>query len=209
MPPAVATPFRWADMDATRKAALQTGEASAATQKGALRVDFLRGDAAKEQRNGGTFRNRQSPDPSPSATAGAMLPNKLGDIVSSSPIFVGAPPFAYPDSLESVAYSSFVASNATRQKMVYVGANDGMVHGFDAGNGLTKGQEKLAFIPSAVFGNLQELTKPNYPFNHKFFVDGTPTMGDVFYGGRLAHDAGRWPQQGRTEHLCAGHHESG
>ena len=112
-----------------------------------------------------------------------MLPNKLGDIVSSSPIFVGAPPFAYPDSLESVAYSTFVASHATRQKMVYVGANDGMLHGFDAGNGATKGQEKLAFIPSAVFGNLHELTKPNYPFNHKFFVDGTPTMGDVFYAG--------------------------
>ncbi len=67
--------------------------------------------------------------------------------------------------------------------MVYVGANDGMLHGFDAGNGATKGQEKLAFIPSAVFSSLHELTKPNYPFNHKFFVDGTPTMGDAFYAG--------------------------
>ena len=178
-----ATPFRWASLDATRQAALQPGEASAATQKGELRVDFLRGSDAREQRNGGTFRNRQSPNPDPSAAAGAMLPNKLGDIVSSSPIFVGAPPFAYPDTLESAAYSTFVANNATRQKMVYVGANDGMLHGFDAGNGTTKGQEKLAFIPSAVFGNLHELTKPNYPFSHKFFVDGTPTMGDVFYAG--------------------------
>ena len=34
-----------------------------------------------------------------------------------------------------------------------------------------------------MFGSLHELTKPNYPFNHKFFVDGTPTMGDVFYAG--------------------------
>ena len=67
--------------------------------------------------------------------------------------------------------------------MVYVGANDGMVHGFDAGTSATMGQEKLAFIPSAVFGNLHELTKPNYPYNHRFFVDGTPTMGDAFYGG--------------------------
>jgi len=177
-----ATPFLWANMDNPRKALLQPSD-SAGNLKGALRVDFLRGDDRKEQRNGGTFRNRQSPDPSPSATAGAMLPNKLGDIVSSSPIFVGAPPFAYVDTLESRPYSQFVSDNAGRQKMVYVGANDGMLHGFDAGSGGTKGREKLAFIPSAVFSNLHELTKPNYPFSHKFFVDGTPTMGDAFYGG--------------------------
>ena len=68
--------------------------------------------------------------------------------------------------------------------MVYVGANDGMLHGFDAGlNPATMGRERLAFIPAAVFPNLHELTRPNYPFNHRFFVDGTPTMGDAFYGG--------------------------
>ncbi|MEO8019282.1 MAG: PilC/PilY family type IV pilus protein [Pseudomonadota bacterium] len=175
-----ATPFLWASLDTTRQAALQPSE-SGVNKKGALRVDYLRGDERKEQRNGGTFRNRESLDPSPSAVTGAMLPNKLGDIVSSSPIFVGPPPFAYSDTLESKKYSLFVTANANRPKMVYVGANDGMLHGFDAGNGTTKGQEKLAFIPSAVFGNLVELTKPNYPFNHKFFVDGTPTMGDAFY----------------------------
>ena len=59
--------------------------------------------------------------------------------------------------------------------MVYTGANDGMLHAF---NGLT-GVEALAFIPSAVFPNLHELTKPSY--SHRFFVDGTPTVGDAFY----------------------------
>jgi type IV pilus assembly protein PilY1 len=50
-----------------------------------------------------------------------------------------------------------------------------MLHGFDA----TTGAEKIAFIPGAVFGNLHELTNPSYA--HRFYVDGTPTIGDAFY----------------------------
>jgi type IV pilus assembly protein PilY1 len=176
--PGVATKFRWASLDPTRQALLDLSDS-----RGQLRLDFLRGDDAREQRNGGVFRNRLSPDPADTTAPIDMLPNKLGDIVSSSPIFVGAPPFSYPDSLESVSYSSFVTANAGRDKIVYVGANDGMLHGFDAGTGSNKGQERLAFIPGAVFSNLPDLAKPNYPFNHKFFVDGTPTVGDVFYAG--------------------------
>lgn len=176
-----AIPFRWTSLDPARQTSLQPSDSG--VMRGALRVDYLRGDATGEQRLGGIFRDRVTPDPADTTEPFTMLPNKLGDIVSSSPIFVGAPPFAYPDALESVAYSSFVAANLSRPKMVYVGANDGMLHGFDAGTSPTKGQEKLAFIPSAVFRNLHELTRPNYNYNHKFYVDGTPTMGDVYFGG--------------------------
>jgi type IV pilus assembly protein PilY1 len=59
---------------------------------------------------------------------------------------------------------------------VYVGANDGMLHAFDAGTGA----EAMAFIPNGVFDNLIELTRPNY--QHRFYVDGTPTIGDAFFG---------------------------
>jgi type IV pilus assembly protein PilY1 len=154
-------PFRWANIGATHQGELQPSDT-----RGSARLDYLRGDASQESLNGGVFRNR---------------PAKLGDIVSSSPTYVGKPPMGYPDSLESVPYSSFAAANVNRQKMVYVGANDGMLHGFDAGTSTTKGQERIAFVPSAVFPNLHELTKPNY--SHKFYVDGTPTVGDVFYNG--------------------------
>jgi type IV pilus assembly protein PilY1 len=50
-----------------------------------------------------------------------------------------------------------------------------MLHAFDA----STGKEKFAFIPGAVFHNLRLLTQPNY--THAFYVDGSPTMGDVFY----------------------------
>jgi type IV pilus assembly protein PilY1 len=158
-------PFRWANIGATHQGELQPAD-PAANLRGAARLDYLRGDSAGEQINGGVFRNRTT---------------KLGDIVSSSPTYVGKPPMGYPDSLETPTYSAFAAAHANRLKMVYVGANDGMLHGFDASTGINKGEEKLAFIPNAVFPNLHELTKPNYA--HKFFVDGTPTVSDVFYGG--------------------------
>ena len=39
----------------------------------------------------------------------------------------------------------------------------------------------LAFIPGAVFPNLHELTRPSY--THRYYVDGTPTVGDAFFAG--------------------------
>jgi len=59
--------------------------------------------------------------------------------------------------------------------MVYTGANDGMLHGFDADTMV----EKVAYVPTGVFDNLTGLTDPNY--NHLFFVDGTPTVIDAFF----------------------------
>jgi type IV pilus assembly protein PilY1 len=152
-----AVPFRWANIGATRQTTLQPSDSF-----GTRRLDYLRGDAQYERLNGGIFRNRA---------------NKLGDIVSSSPVFVGEPNAFYQDSLEAVPYSSFVTAQASRPPMVYAGANDGMLHAFNA----TTGVETLGFIPNAVWPNLIELTRPNY--THRFFVDGTPTVGDAFYGG--------------------------
>jgi type IV pilus assembly protein PilY1 len=148
--------FRWDQIGSARQALLQPSDTS-----GQKRLDYLRGDRTKEVRNaGGVFRNRN-----PSTV--------LGDIVDSAPVFVGQPPFRYSDSLEAAAYSTF--KRTTRAPMLYVGANDGMVHAFSADDG----RESWAFIPDPVFKNLIELTKPTY--QHRFFVDGSPSMGDAFY----------------------------
>ena len=107
----------------------------------------------------------------------------LGDIVSSAPLFVGKPPFLYPDIFPGgteTPYSTFVAAHDTpaeRAHMVYAGANDGMLHAFDA----VTGEERLGFIPGGVFPNLHLLTSTTY--THQYYVDGPPTMGDAFFGG--------------------------
>jgi type IV pilus assembly protein PilY1 len=155
----VAVPFRWADIRATNQALLNQSPDTL----GQDRLNYIRGDDAREFRNGGQFRDRRR--------------TPLGDIVASSPTFVGPPNARLPDTLESVRYSTFVTAQASRTKMVYAGANDGMLHGFNA----TTGSEMLAFIPKAVFPNLRDLTRRNY--SHKYYVDGTPSAADVFYSG--------------------------
>jgi type IV pilus assembly protein PilY1 len=100
---------------------------------------------------------------------------------------MGKPPFRYSDSLESTPYSSFRTTNVSRTPMVYVGANDGMLHAFDANTDtsgaamLAAGTEKFAFIPSAVFPNLYQL--PSQTYAHQYYVDGTPSVVDAYFSG--------------------------
>jgi type IV pilus assembly protein PilY1 len=98
----------------------------------------------------------------------------LGDIVDSSAAYVGPPPYQYADA----EYSSFIAANSTRSA-VFVGANDGMLHAF---NGKT-GAEMWAYVPTAVMPNLYALADKNYASAHRYFVDGSPVTGDVYFGG--------------------------
>ncbi|MEF8702551.1 MAG: PilC/PilY family type IV pilus protein [Candidatus Accumulibacter sp. UW26] len=103
----------------------------------------------------------------------------LGDIAGSEAVYVKAPPWNYVDQ----QYAQFKAAQKTRRAMVYVGANDGMLHAFhaddDAENGIKGGDEAWAYIPALVFPRLYKLADKNYPGNHQFMVDGTPVMGDI------------------------------
>jgi type IV pilus assembly protein PilY1 len=64
---------------------------------------------------------------------------------------------------------------ATRQGIVYVAANDGMLHAFNA----TSGQEQWAYIPDLVLPNIHRLADKNYSTQHQYFVDGTPEVGEI------------------------------
>ncbi|NIJ73000.1 pilus assembly protein [Xanthomonas sp. F4] len=135
---------------------------SSATQN---QINYLRGDRSQEKASGGTLRTRTG---------------LLGDIVNSQPVYVGAPnPRLYTTATFSGAssYASFAAAKSTRTPMLYVGANDGMLHGFDA----TTGTEKFAFVPKAAMTGLLDYTDPNY--QHRYYVDGEITVSDVYSGG--------------------------
>lgn len=99
----------------------------------------------------------------------------LGDLVNSQPIYVGQPPFTYTNS----GYSEFKVQSRTAA--VYVGANDGMLHAFNAADG----EEMFAYVPGTILNpatKLQNLTQTNYGSTanpHQYLVDGTPTMGDI------------------------------
>lgn len=128
------------------------------------RIRWLRGHTKNEKANGGPFRDRDS---------------ILGDMIDSNPLLVAAPSFQYfpfTDGPES-DYNAFKVAQANRTPVVYVGANDGMLHAFNANTGV----ELLAYIPSKVYDNITQLTNPNY--SHRYYVDGSPNAVDVYYGG--------------------------
>ena len=136
--------------------------------KGANVVNYLRGHLGFENTSGNgvkLFRNRVDDQ-------GAR--NVLGDIVNSVPVYVKKPNFRYLDT----GYTSFVSSNATRAGTVYTAANDGMLHAFDA----ETGDERWAYVPTAVMGSMYQLADDNYANNHRFLADGAPTVGDIYDG---------------------------
>jgi len=154
-------PFRWPQLSAAQKTSLDAANAGNPTSP---ILNWLRGDHTDETQNGGPLRTRGN--------------TVLGDIVHSAPAFVGPPDFHYPDDLEgsSHPYSAFRTAKADRLPMVYVGANDGMLHGFDAATGV----EKFAYVPNEVYPRLADLSQPNYL--HQYSVDGSPTVVDSFFG---------------------------
>nr|WP_298728448.1 PilC/PilY family type IV pilus protein [uncultured Steroidobacter sp.] len=132
-------------------------------------VNYLRGDRSKEQEQAnGTLRTR----------AGV-----LGDIVNSTPVYVGKPNgslYLNATFTGASAYDDFAlaTAQANRTPMVYVGANDGMLHGF---NGDT-GAEVYAFVPNASIQNgMKQLSDPEY--EHRYFVDGEMAISDVYDTG--------------------------
>jgi type IV pilus assembly protein PilY1 len=160
---------------------------------GEARLAFLRGDTSRSTAEGGELRDRR---------------HRLGDIVHSTPFFVGAPVAGHPDVdpvtgdaytprpysvfARRFANSACVAADGrpierwsagdggvddapgSREPVVYVGANDGALHGFSA----CTGEERLAYVPRAVFAHLAQLTSPDY--RHRFYVDGAVNVQDAY-----------------------------
>lgn len=91
---------------------------------------------------------------------GSGAPRLLGDIVNSDPVFIDS--------------------------VLYVGANDGMLHAFDG----ETGEELFAYIPSKLLlpedgkdsAPLSHLTELDYNQNHRYFVDGKLAVREVHDG---------------------------
>lgn len=201
-------PFRWADIPAALQNDLKTNSAGGvdAVEIGKERLNYIRGDHRCEigadllLDKGCTvsagFRQRN----------GASGSTRLGDLVNSTPVYVGEPVGSYPDSApfpnvaygtykdfkagttttETVADTAFSAPSTTaannRTPVLYIGGNDGMLHAFNASTGSSKGNEVFAFVPRVFANNttssgLHKLTEQNA---HRSYVDMTPTIADAY-----------------------------
>ena len=167
------TPFEWSNLKDAQKDDLKTspGGGLDTINIGKARLAYIRGDRSDEG-IGYSFRTRLS---------------VLGDLINSGPVSVGAPSLGWPDYAPfptgADAYAEFKnGPMASRQQMLYAGANDGMLHAFNA----TSGTEEFAYIPEPMFSTnvnegLHYLTDPGY--QHRYYVDSTPAVSDIFMTG--------------------------
>ncbi len=166
-------PFVWANLTIEQQADLKKNPDttdSDATQAEA-RLNYLRGDRSNEGSSGSyAFRERST---------------LLGDIVHSDPFYVGVPNSYWPNAApfptgSSDSYNAFRAGTAaSRDGVVYVGANDGMLHGFKSSDG----SEVMAYIPNSIFSDsassgLHYLTDPDYA--HRYYVDMPLSIADAY-----------------------------
>lgn len=146
----------WDNLSTPQQTLIRGGDTATV---GENRVNYLRGVRTQEVQNGGTLRRRDS---------------RLGDIVNSNIWQTGRP---LRMSFEHTGHSAFRTTYANRTPTLYVGANDGMLHAFNAATG----QELMAYMPLGTYANLRSYTLTNY--GHKYYVDGHPFTGDVDVSG--------------------------
>lgn len=182
-----ATDLTWIadNLKSTRFAAL-TPPGKSALEAGDL-VNFLRGQYGKEWRDSVEAKHRWFRERT----------KALGDLVGSQPLHVATPMYNYIDrgyldeEVDGATVSGFkTRKNASsRAPTLYVGGNDGMLHAFNP----TTLEEKWAIVPSLVVPSLVNLANPAYAMQHRFFVDGSPAVGDVFDASASGtHAADKW-----------------
>ncbi|RYF08861.1 MAG: pilus assembly protein PilC, partial [Comamonadaceae bacterium] len=153
--------FNWATdqtyLSTAQKALIGLNAASPVTSSGEKILSYIRGDRTEE-----------------SATKLRVRKSRQGDIINSVVWYTGAPASNYP----LKGYAAFTSDNKNRDPVIYVGGNDGMLHGFAAADG----KERIAYVPRGVIGKLKNLVSQDYNNDHQYFVDGSPMTGDVDIG---------------------------
>ncbi|MDX1799914.1 MAG: PilC/PilY family type IV pilus protein [Marinobacter sp.] len=120
---------------------------------------------------------------------------RLGDIIHSTPAVVGSPSEGYNVKYSDSSYQDFIDKYRNRRQVVYVGANDGMIHAFNGGfwdaankKFLTQpltgtaadqplGEELWAYVPENLLPHMRWLAEPNY--QHVYYMDGEPITFDA------------------------------
>ena len=168
-------PFQWTNISTAQKTQLNNTQSL---------LEFLRGWRGREDANAACASSSTNPCLYRSRT------HILGDIVNSAAAYVAEPTRNFTDN----GYAAYKSSQASRLPTLYVGANDGMLHAFDAAPA-TGGAERWAYVPNLLMGRLKELSykiNGTPAFSHSFYADGSPTTGDVDFtntvGGSGASD---------------------
>lgn len=174
--------FTWSAMGVTNQLALGTGASSNL-------VDYLRGDASREATASQPTNPYRARD------------TRLGDFINSNPVLVKkGTDLGYQGlTVGGSTYNSYrVDTKAPRAGVLFVGANDGMLHAFKDTQGVTPaddGKEIFAYVPRVSYGNLKELADKTYgttTLYHRFFVDGALSETDAYVKATAAASGPTW-----------------
>jgi type IV pilus assembly protein PilY1 len=171
--------LKWGAFDANKN--LDPGSRKIYTVVGGVRKDFVYGNLTNEDLDVPSVRDRadlvnhirgiDAYDTNGNGNKTEARESKLGDIFHSNAVIVGSPsPF-----FEDVGFSgtgNFYDQNKNRTKVIIVGANDGMLHAFNAASGV----EEWGFIPNSLLKNLKNMKE-----THTYYVDSTPKVADVWF----------------------------
>lgn len=190
------TPFRWDYLSTTQQFNLSVSSATPAgdSTEGKNILNYLRG-------------NRDNETTVTTAKAYRLRTSLLGDIVDSKVTYLGKPNASYSDT-HNPGYTTFKTNKANRTPLVFVGANDGMLHAFDASEGTNAGNEVFAVVPYSTFegpdrtpqtSGLQALARHTY--THHYYMNATPEIRDVDFartGNSLSAISASTPADWRT-----------
>ena len=175
--------FLWDNLTSTQKSALK-GSGSDAI--GISRLNWVRGVNDTVPNDPADLRSRLD-----------SLNNLklLGDIVNSDPAYAGTNNMRYdrlPAALGGNAYTDYYNNvKKNRREMIYVGANDGMMHAFnariDSADSIPSGREMFAYIPTQVISKFPNLASESYGKDnthlHQYMVDGPIYVSDAYING--------------------------
>ena len=103
----------------------------------------------------------------------------LGPFIGSTPAFMDPPSIDPPPDAD---YPGYIDAHKKRRTLIWVGSNDGMMHGLDARTGI----EVYAFIPFNLLAKLKALPDGQAIGSPDYFVDSSPKLADVRIGTAVA-----------------------
>ena len=178
-------PFQWNSLTTAQQDDFRTSPAGTLDTEatGMARHGWMRGDRGCEFSSGSTCFYDDGTNTFTTKSLRERA-SRLGDIIHSGPVFAGAPESNWPDiapfpSSTGNTYTEFRDAKANRTGVIYVGGNDGLLHGFSQATG----DELFAYVPSALYSTaasdgLHYMTDPAY--THRYSVDLTATVADAY-----------------------------
>ncbi|MBI3356134.1 MAG: hypothetical protein HY038_05085 [Nitrospirae bacterium] len=206
--PAEQIDFSTANCAALRDYLRYAGDACSGSSNAMNLINFIRGDEVPG------LRTRMLEVPVGSGTFKVW---KLGDSIHSTPTVVASPKARFDLLYGDATYNAFYQQYRNRRQVMYIGANDGMLHAFNGGfyhkgddpttpgtvehgwftknptdnsSGPNLGAELWGFVPQQLLPQLQWLARTDY--THVYYVDLKPTIADARIFTPDADHPGGW-----------------